>query len=132
MRKIKKIIIHCSDSPHGRGDNAETVHRWHLEKGWDGIGYHFVILEDGTLENGRPIYWEGAHTRGFNQESIGVLMMGKKEFKDQQFETLKNLSITLKEKFGVLNRNIKGHYELCDYKTCPNFDVRKWVLNERL
>ena len=47
---IDAIVVHCSDSPHGRGNNAETIHGWHLARKWSGIGYHYVILEDGTVQ----------------------------------------------------------------------------------
>ena len=41
MREIKKIIIHCSDSEFG---DAALIDKWHKERGWTGIGYHYVIL----------------------------------------------------------------------------------------
>ena len=32
----------------------------HLQFGWDGIGYHKIILRNGKLISGRPEYWVGA------------------------------------------------------------------------
>ena len=59
----------------------------HLNFGWDGIGYHKIIRRDGTLENGRPEFWVGAHTYGLNEKSQA------KEFKSELIvrESLKNL-----------------------------------------
>ena len=85
-----KAVIHCSDSPQGRGDNAQTIHRWHKERGFDGIGYHYVILEDGTVENGRPEFWSGAHAKGHN-DAIGICFIGDEDFTEAQFQSLAKL-----------------------------------------
>lgn len=119
------IVIHCSDSPHGRSDGAETIHEWHIENGWDGIGYHYVINEFSQLEFGRPTYWDGAHVRGYNKDSLGICLIGVDFFTESQFATLTRLLRYLVKKHpGVA---IKGHYELDDSKTCPNFDVPLWL-----
>lgn len=118
-----KCIIHCSLSPQGRGDNAETIHKWHTAKGWDGIGYHYVILEDGTVENGRPEYWAGAHARGYNK-SLGICLIGDKEFTPAQYISLEKL---LKD-HNFKSDEVVGHYAVSD-KTCPNFDVKKYLVS---
>lgn len=122
-----KCVIHCSDSPQGRGDNAETIHKWHKERGFDGIGYHYVILEDGTIENGRPEYWEGAHAKGHN-DAIGICLIGIDEFTHSQFISLEKL---LKDhKFN--REEVVGHYDIDEHKTCPNFDVSTYLLSIEL
>ncbi|MBP9550733.1 MAG: hypothetical protein KBE34_02250, partial [Veillonella sp.] len=35
-----------------------------VKNGWAGIGYHFVIRKDGTIERGRPLSVVGAHDKG--------------------------------------------------------------------
>ncbi len=58
---------------------SEVIHRWHLQRDggtWNGIGYQAVILPDGTIEEGRPMEAQGAHTRGVNSVSIGVCVVG--------------------------------------------------------
>lgn len=52
MRKITSIIIHCADTPNGKEFHAADIDRWHKERGWQGIGYHWVITIDGTVEAG--------------------------------------------------------------------------------
>lgn len=120
ISQINYIIIHCSASPH-RGDTAEDVHRWHKEKGWDGIGYHYVITEDGTIEAGRPLYWQGSHCRGYNDESWGICLLGEDMFTDVQITKLKALVNKLKQK--APQAKVVGHCDLDDSKSCPNFDV---------
>lgn len=121
---IKKIVVHCSDSPQGRGDGAETIHRWHKERGWNGIGYHAVILEDGRIENGRPDYWQGAHARGANRNTLGICLIGRKTFTVKQMNSLRQYCNSKKIKYDLKTSDIIGHYEVPNAgKTCPNFDM---------
>ncbi|MFZ2619777.1 MAG: N-acetylmuramoyl-L-alanine amidase [Alphaproteobacteria bacterium] len=125
MRNITKHIVHCSDSTHG--DVAE-IRRWHLERGWRDVGYHFIIRRDGEVEVGRPVNEAGAHCQGFNAESIGTCLVGKDTFTPEQFIALKRLHRGLKEQFPRVQ--LFGHCELnTQGKTCPNFDVHE-VLGE--
>ena len=120
--KIHTIVVHCSASPQGRGDNAETIHRWHKERNWSGIGYHYVILEMGQIERGRPEYWTGAHVAGHNSNTIGICLIGDKTFMDEQFAALADLIADIMSRHPEC-KEVKGHYELYSGKTCPNFDV---------
>ena len=121
---INKLVVHCSDSPHGRGDNAETIHKWHTSKGWDGIGYHYVILEDGHIEAGRPEYWSGAHVKDHNTGSIGICLIGEKYFTEKQLVSLDYILHSLLEDYP--GAEVLGHRDLDKNKTCPNFDVKQW------
>ena len=69
MRKISKIIVHCSATQEGKDISVDTIRKWHLKRGWRDIGYHFVISLDGEIEEGRPIEQSGAHTKGHNYEN---------------------------------------------------------------
>jgi hypothetical protein len=136
MRKIDKVIIHCSDSEFG---NAERIREWHRDKGWSDIGYHYVInngyvfskdgyeqrVKDGEIEKGRKDEVVGAHCYGQNSSSIGICMIGVKTFSDAQFDSLKSLLLQLMEKYGITTEDIYGHYDFSS-KTCPNFDVNEY------
>ena len=76
MRKITKIIVHCSATPEGRDYTVADIDRWHRQKGWNGIGYHFVIYRDGSVHTGRDVEVMGAHCTGQNANSIGVCYIG--------------------------------------------------------
>lgn len=119
----KKVIIHCSDTPDFRPHNAADIHRWHKERGWDGIGYHWVIGLDGLVEAGRPEYWYGSHCRGYN-DAIGICLIGTSQFTDAQWKALKLLISQLQARYS--GATIHGHNEFSD-KTCPGFDVQEWV-----
>ncbi len=124
--KVKGVIIHCSDSPQGRGDTIEDIHRWHISKNFDGVGYHYVILEDGQIQKGRPDFWDGSHARGFNDTHLGVCLIGEENFTREQFYALKDVINNLMLEFGIKKNDILGHFEVST-KSCPNFDVPKWV-----
>ena len=121
---IKHIVIHCSDSPQGRGDNAETIHKWHLEKGWSGIGYHRVILETGEVQSGRPLYWKGAHAKGYNDESIGICLIGNGTYTFQQWRSLRALCYQMLGRYP--KAKVVGHNYFDASRGCPMFDVEAW------
>lgn len=118
MRYIGKHIIHCSDSTFG--DVAE-IRKWHKKRGFDDIGYHHVILRDGTIEYGRELNEIGAHTKGMNTESIGTCLIGKDNFTVEQFCSLRKLHRQLEHLFGTLE--VHPHNKFNKGKTCPNFNV---------
>lgn len=119
------ITIHCSDSPQGRGDDINAIRRWHKERGFKDVGYHYVILENGTIQQGRTEDTLGAHAKGHNN-TIGICLIGIDSFTDEQFKALTGLCLELKTKYKFKNDVIKGHCELDKGKTCPNFDVKKF------
>ena len=128
---IKLLVVHCSDTNNKEVFNASDIHQMHLNFGWDGIGYHKVILRSGKIENGRPEYWCGAHVKGKNQISLGVCLIGKDKFTNKQMISLEK--ILKKWKLTYNQARIVGH---CDTgntkKTCPNFDVINWSKDKNI
>lgn len=125
---IKYLVVHCSDSPQGRGDNAQTIHRWHVERGFDCIGYHKVILEDGTIEDGRPEYIRGAHVKNYNWCSLGVCLIGDSSFK---YEQISSMNDTLWRWMDLYpNAKPVSHSDLDASKTCPNFELGDYWTQE--
>lgn len=139
LSQVRWLVVHCSDSPYG---NAQIIDRWHRQRGFSEIGYHFVILNpypdehswrhhrprfesDGVVEKGRPLTLAGAHLQGRNLHSIGICLIGKDLFTSAQFFSLTRLLAQLKEKFPPAE--VVGHYELLlphqTPKTCPNIDM---------
>lgn len=134
--KISNIIIHCSDSRFG---SASLVEKWHNERGFNGIGYHFVILNgkvnsrnyfcslDGSVEPGRSTDVQGAHCEGNNHNSIGICLIGKDQFTGAQVDSLLRLCAELLQIYGLSPAAVIGHCETdsgrLQGKTCPNFDV---------
>lgn len=130
MRKIDKIIIHCSATPEGRDYTVADIDRWHKQRGWNGIGYHYVIYRDGSVHTGRKVETMGAHCTGQNANSIGICYIGGlaengKTPKDTrtpaQKTALRNLVERLKTEYPTAT--IHGHREFAN-KACPCFDVK--------
>ena len=130
MRDINKIIIHCSATPEGVHFDASRIDKWHRDRGWSGIGYHYVILLDGTIEYGRDIKKTGAHTQGHNTGSIAICYIGgmdknmdnaKDTRTDAQKESLLLLLKTLKKLHP--QATIHGHNNFSS-KKCPSFDAQ--------
>ena len=139
MREINEIIIHCSNSEWG---NVVEIDRWHKKRGWDGVGYHAIILNgypefkdftkkdgymprrDGAIEHGREFETIGAHCLGHNQTSIGICLIGKTHFTSEQlFVTLPAVLLNLFEKLGLSPARMFGHYEFSQNKSCPNINM---------
>lgn len=94
------ILVHHSASDHG---DAFEINRWHLDKGWSGIGYHYVILKDGTIQRGRPEYAVGAQCYGQrNYDSIAICLIGNFEKYAPTKEQMKSLIWLIKD--------IRGRY----------------------
>ncbi|MBU2708892.1 N-acetylmuramoyl-L-alanine amidase [Zooshikella marina] len=127
---IEYLVVHCSDSPNSKNYSAKDIHQWHLQRKWAGIGYHKVIKRDGSIENGRPEYWVGAHVKGYNSRSLGVCLIGRDSFTKKQFETLEIVLTDWKCKYP--NATVCGHKDLNPQKTCPNFNVTAWWHNKEI
>ena len=136
MRKVNKIIIHCSATPEGRHHDVADIRRWHLKRGFSDIGYHYLIHIDGTIEEGRPINKQGAHCSGENKGSIGLCYVGgmskdMKKAKDTRTQAQKDSLIKLMhELIYKYNKDmtIHGHNEYAN-KACPSFNVQEEYAN---
>lgn len=130
MRDIKEIIVHCADTPEGRDNKAADIDRWHKQRGFDRIGYHYVIDLDGTIEPGRDLECIGAHCKGHNTQSIGICYIGGADAnlkpKDTRTDAQK-ASLLLLLKFLLAKypeAKIYGHRDFAA-KQCPCFDAKK-------
>ena len=143
MTRIDHIAIHCSATPAGRDFGAADIRRWHRERGWRDIGYHYVIRLDGSVEKGRPDDQPGAHERKLNRNSIAICLiggsrptgspefkrgLGKNTYTAAQWEALGSLVRKLKGKHPAAS--VIGHRDVPGVrKACPSFDVPKcWAL----
>ena len=114
--KTNKAILHHSASTFG---DAKTFHKWHKDRGWAGVGYHFVILKNGTIERGRPENSIGAHASGSNSDSIGICLVGNFEVEsptNEQINSCIDLLNYLKKKYGF--SQVKRHKDVSS-TSCP-------------
>ena len=129
MRRIDKIIIHSSATPPSMDIGVKEIDKWHRDRGFRCIGYHFVIRRNGVIEKGRDVGDMGAHARGYNSNSIGICWVGGtksgKAFdnrtesqKKSMFKLIKALMVIFDIKMVLGHRNV-GNTE------CPSFDAKK-------
>ena len=135
MKNVDKVIVHCTATPEGRHTTVEDVRRWHLDRGWSDIGYHFLVYLDGTVHEGRPLEIQGAHCRGQNKNSIGIAYVGgidKVNFKpkDTRTDEQKEALVDMLEFFKIAHPEavIYGHRDFAN-KACPSFDAKKEYSN---
>lgn len=149
MNNIDSIIIHCSATKAGQDFKAKDIDHMHRARGFNQIGYHFVINLDGTIEEGRPLTVEGAHcnTQGssgvsYNKHSIGICYIGGLDTNgqatdtrtDAQKQSMRELVMNLKQKYPIIeilghrdtspDLNDNGIVEPSEWiKMCPCFDA---------
>jgi len=124
------IVIHhtgCNDID----ASAEQIHGWHLNNGWAGIGYHYVIRKDGTIERGRPEWAIGSHAYGENSHTIGIHLSGdfeQAEPTSQQIEKCAMLIADICERYGIPMdyEHIVGHGELMA-TSCPGKNLQRLI-----
>ena len=145
MRKITLIVIHCSAVRPNQTSSAKDIDKWHKDRGFKCIGYHYVIRRDGTIELGRPEWQVGAHChvkgQNHNKHSIGVCYEGGLDIRGQpadtrteaQKQTMRRLLEDLHERYP--RAMIVGHRDLIATprsdlqvrkspgKDCPCFDA---------
>jgi len=129
-KKWKYIVIHHSATDEG---SSLDFDKYHQGKGWEGIGYHFVIdngtkeKQDGQIEvSPRWIKQEnGSHCRvnNMNEKAIGICLVGnfnKEYVSSKQLDALVYLVNTLRKYYKIPVKRIIGHKQVSGAKTeCP-------------
>lgn len=131
--KVEAIIVHCTATAAGRPFTAADVDVWHKARGWQGIGYHYLVRLDGTIERGRPETRQGAHcaASGMNRRSLGVCYVGGVDDQGRPADTrtpeqraaLLRLLSELKSRYPAAL--IRGHRDYDRGKACPSFNAKK-------
>jgi N-acetylmuramoyl-L-alanine amidase len=135
MRRINKIFVHHSASSQ-QNTTRDMIDQWHKDRGWTGVGYHYVIEADGSMMMGRPFAKVGAHVKGHNKNSIGICVVGNYETEDfamtpGQEQSLSVLLRGLLDEFDLDAGEIYGHMEL-GQTACPGQHLFKWVSDWRV
>lgn len=130
MRTIDAIVIHCTAHPDAAFQvGVREVRADHiLNRGWDDIGYHYIIRRNGEIECGRMESVKGAHCPPMNATSIGVAWVGIEKTSSEQWASLVRLTRELMQRYGVSIHRVFGHREAdtsCG-KKCPVIDMVKF------
>lgn len=126
MNNPRKVIVHCAATSDAlpRHITVKDVDRWHRERGFNGIGYHFYIEGEGGIQIGRDLSVVGAHTKkGHNRDSIGVCYDGTQLPTVKQILSIIILYRKFKTDFGIGWADWYGHKELDEKTKCPGFEM---------
>ena len=115
----------------------KEIDKWHRQRGWLKIGYHYVITRDGTIEEGRDRDVMGAHVKEYNATSVGICLVGgvdddntpEDNFTPEQYEALSSHINYLKEIYP--DAEVVGHNTLYSGKACPSFNVEAWWIKNQ-
>jgi len=130
LDKWKYIIIHHSATDEG---SALSFYKYHRSRGWENLGYHFVIdngtreKQDGQIEVSPR--WlkkqDGSHCKAGNMNcrAIGICLVGNfnaENVSEKQMNSLVYLVNILRKHYNIPVRNIIGHGQVQGAKTeCP-------------
>lgn len=134
----QRIMLHCTATAEGREVDFDDLYQWHyVDNGWSDVGYHYLIMLGGTIQECRDITKQGAGCSGQNHDTIhityaGGLEAGTGRSKDTRTQAQIDSTIwlikKLAEKYDDLDdrRDIVGHNQFAA-KDCPCFNVPAWV-----
>ena len=111
-----RIILHHAAA---KTASPEQIHIWHLNNGWSGAGYHFLVRKNGKIYHLRPENMIGAHASGSNSDSLGVCFEGdfmSETMGDVQRKAGAELVSYLKSKYGI--SKVQRHKDVCA-TDCP-------------
>jgi N-acetylmuramoyl-L-alanine amidase len=134
MRELNRIIMHSTATQEGKDYDIQDIRKWHLQRGFADVGYHFVIYRNGIIAKGRNIEIQGAHTLGHNKDSVGVAYIGGIDANGKAKDTrtlaqkvsMRALILYLRLRYRI--KKVMGHKE-CTHTECPSFDSEKYAKN---
>ncbi|MBQ9479422.1 MAG: N-acetylmuramoyl-L-alanine amidase [Selenomonadaceae bacterium] len=129
-RRTDAVVIHHVGNT-DKNINAAAIHRWHRKNGWAGIGYHYIIRKDGSIERGRPLDAVGAHTYDHNDNTVGICVVGNFELSrptSEQFRAAEKLVGAICRNYDITpnDKTVFGHKDFCK-TTCPGIYLYKWL-----
>jgi len=143
------VVWHCSATPPSQDIGSAQIDIMHKARGWDGIGYALVIRRDGRLGCGEDFKKAGAHAKGWNNKSIGIVLVGgvdedgkaENNFTEAQWAAAKHvfefMSLLYPGADHVGHRDLSpdsdndGRVQKFEFvKDCPCFSVQQWIEND--
>lgn len=139
-KPVDTIFVHCSATQPSwmaaasLSAKVNEIDRWHRERGFGRIGYHWIIDRNGEIAKGRAETEIGAHAKPHNTGSIGICLIGghgssendafEANYTPEQNLALRNLIDDIKARTKITK--IRGHNEVAA-KACPGFRVKRWL-----
>ena len=120
------IVIHHAGMTRDEDISLKSIHQMHLNNGWAGVGYHFIVHKNGVIEHARPIERVGAHAYKHNRYTVGICMTGNLDIGvptiEQTLATEKLVAaLCFQYDIAPSSQTIFGHRDLCD-TACPGYN----------
>lgn len=146
MLPPKRITIHHDGMPPFTstdlrlvGARIDLIRRAHLNRDggnrWGDIGYHFIVDRAGRAWEGRPLIYQGAHVKNYNEGNIGILCLGNYEQQvptQAQIRQLEQLVQRLRGQYRIRRGEVHTHRELCNNCTlCPGVNLQREIVASR-
>ena len=129
-RRITKLIFHHFGPTPPPKTNVASIRQIHIDRGWADIGYHGIIMPDGEFQIGRDIDRMGAHAKGSNQGSIGIMFVagirrGHDYTTPSRYQLTSARLITEEQRRYFPDVVLLGHRDVAA-TLCPGFDIHHW------
>jgi N-acetyl-anhydromuramyl-L-alanine amidase AmpD len=122
---IRYLVIHHSAIP--ASVKPSKIAAYHVKRlDWPGIGYHYLVDEDGTIYQGNTIEKVSYHAARMNPSSVGICFMGsfmKEPPPQAQIQAGAHLVAWLMGQLQIGLGNVKGHREFMQ-TACPG---NEWI-----
>jgi hypothetical protein len=140
MLPVRYLTVHhdgmrpfYGNSVRDAAGRLEAIRRSHRGRGWGDIGYHFAIDRAGNVWEGRPLAYQGAHVKNYNEYNLGVLCLGN--FDEQQptqaqIASLNTFVNRLLRTYGVPVAKLRTHQEWAP-TACPGRSVQRYMVSAR-
>jgi len=139
QREITEVVVHWTDTYSNANIGSEEINQTHFQLGLKGIGYHYVIRRDGSLQRGRPVNIQGQHAEinGHDKYSIGLAFVGGLNCSSEtpnptEYRSAQSLTRAQMNTFQEFCRafylefpggQILGHNDIDETEVDPGFDV---------
>lgn len=132
-KTTRHIVIHCAATQAKANIGVKEIRQWHKQRGWQDIGYHWVIRRDGRVERGRPENLSGAHEPTRNSDAVAICMAGgidargkpQNNFTKEQMASLRGVVRDVLTRYPGCT--ISGHNHWQPGRGCPSFNWRAWA-----
>jgi N-acetylmuramoyl-L-alanine amidase len=132
---VNRVFLHCSasEAEFAGKDLVDLIDGWHLERGFDCIGYHFVIDKRGARLDGRSLEKTPAAQKGHNRMTIAICAHGlhfpPEWYKGKQARAILDLCQEINLAYSGLISY--WPHNAVSNKACPVFDVEQLLNLDR-
>ncbi len=129
--KVTLAVVHHSDSGNNYSQSQvpsilRGIQAYHMDsRGWDDIGYNFIVDKYGTLWEGRsggadlPVV--GAHASGLNTGSVGVMVLGDYTAATPSNAAVESVSRVIGWKFAISGVDTSTRVDFTPGSGSPRF-----------